>query len=76
MGGGTPLIPALRRQTSEFEASLVYISEFQVSQGFREKACLWGKKKNPNKQSLHVMKNRLTASKGKIVFIKIKRSIK
>jgi hypothetical protein len=28
------------RQISEFEASLVYKSEFQDSQGYKEKACL------------------------------------
>jgi hypothetical protein len=36
----TPLIPTLRRQISEFEASLVYKSEFQDSQGYTEKPCL------------------------------------
>jgi hypothetical protein len=36
----TPLITALGRQISEFEASLVLQSEFQDSQGYIEKPCL------------------------------------
>jgi hypothetical protein len=38
------------RQISEFEASLVYKSEFQDSQGYTEKPCL-EKPKNKNKQT-------------------------
>jgi hypothetical protein len=45
-GGGTCLNPSTweaeagRRQISELEASLVYKSEFQDSQGYTEKPCL------------------------------------
>jgi hypothetical protein len=43
-----PLIPALGRQISEFEVSLVY-RVFQDSQGYTEKPCL--KKQNKTKQT-------------------------
>jgi hypothetical protein len=39
------------RRISEFEASLVYRSEFQDSQGYTEKPCL-GKKKDLTSQLL------------------------
>jgi hypothetical protein len=48
-----PLIPALGRQISEFEASLVYkvSSRTQDSQGYTEKPCLEKTTPQTNKQT-------------------------
>jgi hypothetical protein len=40
-----PLIPALGRWISEFEASLVYRVSFRTAEGYTEKPCLEKKKK-------------------------------
>jgi hypothetical protein len=50
------------RQISEFEASLVYKSEFQDSQGYTEKSCLEKQNKQTNKKT---QKPRKTKNKNK-----------